>query len=99
MDQINSLINFLLDLLFTLFAFLMGLFAALDVWLRGLMTEGGVPQGLQSLILIVLGVLFLILVLRYLGGFVRVVLGLLLILLLLHLLLPALGHPPPTTPL
>ena len=92
MDLVTRLIDGLLAILAVVFGFLMAVFAIIETWLRQLMDGVGVPGGLQTVTLVVAGVLFLLLVLRSLGGFLRIVLVLLLVLLLIHVLLPLAGH-------
>ena len=95
MDQVNGALSFLIGVLAWIFDLLMAVFAVVDAWLRALMDGIGVPAGVQTLVIVVVGVLFLIAVLRYLGGVFRVLLALILILLLVHLLLPAIGYQRP----
>ena len=66
-------------------------FGAIEGFLRDLLVQLGVPGRLQSAIILVVAVLFIIAVVRLFGGFLRVLLLLFLILLVLHLLAPLFG--------
>jgi hypothetical protein len=88
MDQTTHLIDQLIGILAWLYAIVMSVFSALETWLRATLTTAGVPPNLQTIILIVVGVGFLLLVVRALGGIVRIILVVLLLLLLLQVFRP-----------
>ena len=67
---------------------LLGVFGVIEQFLRRLLTQLAVPEGLQSLVILVVAVLFIVAVLRLFGGFFRVLLILFLILLILHVMVP-----------
>ena len=61
-----------------------------ELWLRARMAQVGVPHGLQTIVLILVAVLFLVAALRLFGGVLRVLLIVFLLLLALHILAPGL---------
>ncbi len=72
-------------------AFFVAIFAVIETELHQLLDQAGVPGNQQSLIILVVMVLFIVAVLRFFGGFLRILLTLFLILLVLHILLPGSG--------
>jgi hypothetical protein len=91
MDQVNRLLAALLNLLSALLDAGLGVFASFDAWLRVQMTMLGLDASSQTLILVVLAFAFLVMVIRLLGGLVRIILVLLLLLMLVELLRPIVG--------
>ncbi len=74
-----------------LLGFLAGVFGIIEGALHELLNRFGVPGNVQSLVILVVAVLFIVAVLRIFGGFFRILLILFLILLVLHILLPNSG--------
>lgn len=99
MQVLDQVARALVALLAGLAALVLTALAALEDWLRGLMSAAGVPGAVQTIFGIVLAVLFLIAALRLFGGFIRVVLVVVLVALGLHALTHAparrLAAPPP----
>jgi hypothetical protein len=75
----------------SIIAFLATIFGVIEDSLRGLLNQLGVPGDIQRVVILVVAVVFIIAVLRFFGGFFRILLALFLILLVLHILLPNLG--------
>ena len=71
--------------------FFVGIFGVIEQALRQLLTAIGIPGDVQSIVILVVMVLFIVAVLRFFGGFFRILLVLFLILLVLHILVPNLG--------
>ena len=69
----------------------LGIFGIIEQFIRRLLTQLAVPEGLQSLVILALAVLFILAVLRLFGGLFRVLLIVFLILLILHVLIPNAG--------
>lgn len=74
-----------------LIAFLVNIFGVVETALRQLLNQLGVPGNVQSIVILVVAILFIVAVLRYFGGIFRILIVLFLILLLLHILLPNMG--------
>ena len=71
--------------------FFAGLFGVIETALHQFLTQIGVGADIQSIVILVVMVLFIVAVLRLFGGFFRILLVLFLILLVLHILLPNAG--------
>jgi len=91
MNQINDAFRMVSHWLAELLAVFAGIFGVIEVALHDFMTRLGVPSNIQSVILLVIGVLFIIAVLRLFGGVLRLLIVVLLILFLLHIVAPNLG--------
>lgn len=87
-DQALASVTYWITLIF---AFFVGVLGAIDGGLRRLLGEAGVDGQMQTIIIVIITVMFIIGVLRAFGGLIRILLALFLILLVLHLLLPNLG--------
>lgn len=101
MQVLDQFARALVALLAWLAALVLTALAALEDWLRGLMTGAGVPGSVQTIFGIVLAVLFLVAALRLFGGFIRVVLVVVLVALSVHALTHAPAGrlvPPPAPP-
>ena len=72
-------------------SFFVGLFGAIEAALRQALDSLGVPGNVQSIVILVVAILFIVAVLRLFGGFFRILLVLFLILLVVHILLPSTG--------
>ena len=71
--------------------FFVGIFGVIETALHQLLSQLGVPGNIQSIVILVVMILFIVAVLRFFGGFFRILLALFLILLVLHILLPNVG--------
>ncbi len=91
MNSVDQALQLVKHWLGVLLAFLFSVFAAIEGFLHVTMTQAGIPGGLQSLVILVVAILFIVAVLRLFGGVLRLLLILFLVLLLLHVLLPNLG--------
>jgi hypothetical protein len=87
-DIINSLLQFLIEL----GDIIVGAIVEVELWLRGQLSELGLPQPLQTAILVVLAIVLIVSALRLFGGLIRVAVVLVLILIAIHILLPILQH-------
>ena len=88
MDSVHQVVNAFLNLLVGLLDLALGWLAALETWLRIQLTQLGVAQSIQTIILIAVAVLFLLAALRLMGGVIRVIVLIFLILLIVHILAP-----------
>ncbi len=70
------------------FGYVLAVLAIVENACRQVMTTLGVPGEAQPIVLLVVAVLFIIAVLRFFGGFLRLILMVFLILLVLRVLLP-----------
>jgi hypothetical protein len=84
MDVVNHGLAAVAAILATVLGLLLGVFGAFEGWMRELMERAGLPHELQTILLIVLGVAFVVAALRLFGGVLRLLIIVLLILLLLH---------------
>jgi hypothetical protein len=92
MDSFTSIIHRLLDLLIELGNYIVGALVAVELWLRGQLTQFGLPPVVQTVILLAAAVLLVVVSLRLFGGLIRVAVLLVLILIAAHVVLPALPH-------
>lgn len=76
---------------FAILAFFAGIFGVIEGALRQLLNQLGVGRDLQSIVILVVMVLFIVAVLRLFGGVFRILILVFLILLALHILVPNLG--------
>jgi hypothetical protein len=93
---VERAINFLLALILGLFGLIVTAIAAIEDFLRGLLTEAGISGQVQSIVLIVTAVLFILAALRLFGGIFGVLITVVLILLVVHILAPGFRIPSPT---
>jgi hypothetical protein len=91
MNSVDQALQTVKTWLRELLAFLFRVFTAIEGFLHATMTQAGIPGGVQSLVILVVAILFIVAVLRLFGGIIRLLLVLFLILLLLHVLVPNLG--------
>ena len=91
MNQVNDAFRLVSHWLAELLAVFAGIFGVIEVYCHDFMTRMGVANDIQSIVLIVVGVLFILAVLRLFGGVLRLLIILLLILFLLHIVAPNLG--------
>ena len=87
-DQAFRTIFVWLTALLALFA---GIFGLIETFLRRLLSQAGLSANVQSVVIIVVAVLFILAVLRAFGGVFRVLLIVFLLLLVIHVMLPNLG--------
>ena len=71
--------------------FFAGIFGVIETALHQVLTQLGVAADIQSIVILVVMILFIVAVLRLFGGFLRILLALFLVLLVLHILLPNAG--------
>ncbi len=86
MNQVDSAFQLVRHWLLELLAVLGGIFALVEDFAHEAMLRMGVPGNIQGPIMLVVAVLFIIAVLRLMGGLLRLLLVVLLILFLLHIL-------------
>ncbi len=91
MDQVNSALQIVGRWLAELLGVFAGVFGVIEVALHRFMNSIGVPANLQTVIVIIIAVLFIVAVLRLFGGVLRLLIAVLLILFLIHLIAPNLG--------
>ncbi|MBV9736351.1 MAG: hypothetical protein JO209_10625 [Acidisphaera sp.] len=75
---------------FAIIDFVFAVLAAIEIWLRGVLTGLGVGPEVQTVLLVVVAVLLLLAAINLLGGVLRVLIVLFLILLGIHIVLPML---------
>jgi hypothetical protein len=88
MAQIDHAITVILNFLVDLFYLVFRIIAIVETWLRGELSHFGIPDNLQTVILVVVAIAVLLAALRLLGGVFRIVLVVLVLLIAAHLLLP-----------
>ncbi len=84
MNNLDRLGSGLLAVVVAFFAFLLGALDALEGAMAGGMMRLGIPHAAQTVIFVVIAVLFLVAVFRVFGGLIRAALILLLVILLIH---------------
>ena len=87
-QTVNSLLQLLLELADLIIAGIL----TIESWLRGQLTQLGVPQNVQTAILLALAVLLVLGSLRLFGGLIRVALVLVLILIAFRMVIPIVPH-------
>jgi hypothetical protein len=85
---VDQAISFLLGLILGLFGLIITAIAAVEDFLRGLLTEAGITGQVQGIMLIVVAVLLILAALRVLGGVFGVLITIVLLLLVIHILVP-----------
>jgi hypothetical protein len=89
MTSLHQAINGFLELLVGGVNFVLALLGDLEGWLRVELSHAGVDPQVQSVILVVVAILFLLTAVRIAGGILRILIVVFLALLILHILAPA----------
>ena len=84
-------LNVVQSFILGLFSLIMAAVAAVQDFLRGLMTQLGIPGNLQKIVLIVVAVLLLVAAVRVFGRVFGVLIAIFLVLFLLQMLVPSLS--------
>lgn len=92
MDSLTHVINSLLQLLIQLGNMIIAAIVTVELWLRGQLTQLGLPQDFQTVILIMLAVVLIIGSLRLFSGLIRVAVVLVLLLIAIHIVMPLMQH-------
>jgi hypothetical protein len=92
MDNFRDVINSLLQLLIRLGDLIVAGIVTVELWLRDQLTQFGVPQNIQTVILLALAAVLIIGSLRLFGGLIRVAVVLVLILVAIHVVMPLVQH-------
>jgi hypothetical protein len=90
MDKVNQALSGLLHLIVSLLDLILAAIATIEVWLRGQLTQLGVPAQTQNVLLIAAVIILILAGFRLFGGLFRVLIVALLVLLAVHLLIPVL---------
>jgi hypothetical protein len=91
-DSFTHVVNSLLQLLIDLGNLIVAGITAVELWLRGLLTQAGVPADIQTVILLAVAVVLIVGSLRLFGGLIRVAIVLVLILIAIHIVMPLVQH-------
>jgi hypothetical protein len=86
MAVLDHIAHALISLLAAIAGFVLAALAAIEDWLRGIMTHAGIPPDLQTVVGILIAVAFLVAAFRLFGGFIRVVLIVVLVAVVAHAL-------------
>jgi hypothetical protein len=92
LDSFTHVVRSLLDLLIELGNIIVAALITVELWVRAQLTQLGLPQVIQTVILIAVAAFLIIGSLRLFGGLIRVAIVLVLILIVLHVALPVLQH-------
>jgi hypothetical protein len=92
-DNFNHLLNQFLQLILLVGNVLVTGIIAVQTWLRGALASFGVPEQVQSVVLVVVAVLLVLTCLRLFGGLIRLAILLLLVLVAVHFVAPMLPAP------
>ncbi len=93
MEMVNQALATVEHWLLMLFGLLFGVFGVIETAVRNLLNGIGLPENLQQIVIVVVGVMLIIGIFKVFGGIIRLLLIAFLILLVLHVLLPTLGAP------
>jgi hypothetical protein len=91
-DSFAHVINSLLQLLIQLGDLIVAGIITVELWIRGQLSQLGLPQNVQTVILFALAALLIIGSLRLFGGLIRVAIVLVLILIAIHIITPMVQH-------
>ncbi len=92
MNSLTNVINKLLQLLIDLGNLIVSAIVTIELWLRAQLSQFGLPQNVQTIILIMLAVVLIIGSLRLFGGLIRIAVVLALILIGIHIVMPLVPH-------
>ena len=92
----NEAISSLLTIILGLFGLIVTGIAAIEDFLRGLLTNAGISGQTQTIMLIATAVLLILAALRLFGSIFGVLITIVLILLIVHILVPGMHVPTPT---
>lgn len=90
MNSLTQVLNTLLQLLIQLGNLIVAAIVAIELWLRAVLGQAGLPPMVQTVILVALAVLLIVGSLRLFGGLIRVAVVLVLLLIAVHIVLPVL---------
>jgi len=93
MEMVNQALATVEHWLLMLFGLLFGVFGVIETAVRNVLNGIGLPENLQQIVIVVVGVMLIIGIFKVFGGIIRLLLIAFLILLVLHVLLPTLGAP------
>jgi hypothetical protein len=88
MDQVDRAIAAILAFIVSLFYLVVRIITLVEDWMRAQLSQLGVAQNLQTIILVVVAVAVLLVAIRLLSGILRIALVILIVLIAAHLLLP-----------
>jgi hypothetical protein len=84
----ENAINTLLALLKQFGLAVAALLTALELWLRSVLQQFGVPHTLQTVILVAVAAILVLGALRLFGGLIRIAVVLILLLIAIHIIMP-----------
>ena len=90
MERANQIVNELLHFVVQLGNLLMSAILAIELWIRGALSQAGLPPAVQTVLMLAVAALLIIGSLRLFGGLIRVAVVLLLLLVAIHIVLPVL---------
>lgn len=88
MDNFRHVVNSLLQLVLGLGDLIVAGIMAIELWLRAQLSQLGISQPIQTVILLAVAVVLIVAALRLFGGLIRVALVLVLILIAIHVVMP-----------
>jgi hypothetical protein len=87
-DRFRHVVNSLLQLILWLGNLIVAGIMAIESWLRAQLSQLGVSQPVQTVILLAVAVVLIVAALRLFGGLIRVAVVLVLILIAIHIVMP-----------
>jgi hypothetical protein len=87
-SDFERVINTLLQFLVQLGNIIVGAIVTIELWLRGQLTQLGLPRAVQTVILLALAAFLIVGSLRLFGGLIRVAVVLVLLLIAIHIVMP-----------
>jgi hypothetical protein len=92
LDTVTNALETLLQLFVRLGDLIVAAIVAVELWLRTLLGQLGVPSSIQSVLLIALAIILVLGALRLFGGVIRIAIILFLLLIAIHALAPVIPH-------
>lgn len=90
MQHASQIVDTLLHYLVQIGRLLMSAVLALELWIRGELSQAGLPPAVQTVLMLAVAALLIIGALRLFGGLIRVGVVLVLLLIAIHIVLPTL---------
>ena len=88
MSQLQTAIDTLLQLLTAFGLAVASILTGVELWLRGVLQQFGVPHTLQTVLLLAVAALLVLGSLRLFGGIIRIAVILILVLIAIHIVMP-----------
>jgi hypothetical protein len=91
-ESFRHVVNSLLQLILELGDLIVAGIVTIELWLRAQLSQLGLPQTVQTVLLLALAAVLIISALKMFGGLIRVAVVLVLILIAIHVIMPLMSH-------